>query len=69
MCYLMFSGFVSLVYKLSTWCFKSLSGLCWESVARGVFVYACCVGGAGVDWCVFRGIDWLVLFGNVIGCL
>ena len=48
MCYLMFCGFESLVYELSTWCFKSSSGLCGESVARGVFVYACCVGGASI---------------------
>ena len=46
--YLMFSGFESLVYELSTWCFKSSSGLCGESRERGVFVCACCVGGASV---------------------
>ena len=46
MCYLMLSGFESLVYELSTWCFKS--GLCGEIVERGVFVYVCCVGGASV---------------------
>ena len=44
----MFSGFESLMHELSTWCFKSSSGLCGEIVERGVFVYACCVGGASV---------------------
>ena len=60
--YLMFSGFESLVYELSTWCFKSSSGLCGESVERclcvcGASVWLC---GFVVDWLVFAGVDWCV---------